>query len=280
MDVPLSSDKQDRWAYCILCVLGASARNVQNMILLRFIMAVLIAALTSGLVGGPSLSSDSPPMQRPNARQARHNTFSIVAYDPVAKEWGAGTASKVLAVGAGVPWAKAGAGALVTQSSTNPTYGTRGLKLLARGNSAAEVIKLLTDQDKDRDDRQLGIIDRQGNTAHFTGKSCDRWAGAKAGKHYVCLGNLLAGKEVVEAMALTFENASGPLAWRIMDALAAGEKAGGDKRGKQSAAILVVRAGGGNGGLDDRAIDFRVDDHRKPIGELARILDLELPREK
>ena len=212
-----------------------------------------------------------------NAVHARH-TFSIVAYDPHAKEWGVAVASKVLAVGAGVPWAKAGAGAIATQASANVTYGPRGLELLAKGKTAAEVVKLLTDADKDRDERQLAIVDAGGNVAQFTGKECDDWAGARVGKHYVCLGNLLKGKQVVEAMGAAFEKASGPLAWKLMAALEAGEKAGGDRRGKQSAAILVVRAKGGYLGLDDRAIDFRVDDHERPVQELGRILALELPR--
>ena len=175
---------------------------------------------------------------------------------------------------------QAGAGAIVTQAEANVTYGPRGLDLLAKGKSAAEVVKFLTDADKGRDNRQVGIVDAQGNPAQFTGKGCDLWAGAKAGKNHVCLGNLLKSQEVVEAMSRTFEKSKGPLAWRLMAALAAGEQAGGDKRGKQSAAILVVRAGGGYLGLDDRAIDFRVDDHQQPIRELARILALELPPPK
>ncbi len=209
----------------------------------------------------------------------RHNTFSIVACDPGRKEWGVGTASKALAVGAGVPWARAGSGAVATQASTNVSYGPRGLTLLGKGKSAAEVVKLLTDADEDRDDRQVAVVDARGNVAHFTGKGCDAWAGARTGKHFVCLGNLLRGKAVVEQMSTAFEGARGPLAWRIMTALEAGERAGGDRRGKQSAAIVVVRARGGHRAFDDRVVDLRVDDHKGPVKELARILALAVPRE-
>jgi uncharacterized Ntn-hydrolase superfamily protein len=181
-------------------------------------------------------------------------------------------------VGAGVPWAKAGAGAIATQSSTNVTYGPRGLDLLAKGKTAEEVVKLLTRDDEEREDRQVAVVDAKGRAATFTGKGCDPWHGEKRGKDHVCLGNLLKGKEVVEKMSAAFEKAKGRLAWRIMAALEAGEKAGGDKRGKQSAAIVVVRAKGGYRGLDDRAIDLRVDDHKQPVQELARILALALPR--
>jgi uncharacterized Ntn-hydrolase superfamily protein len=241
-------------------------------------LTILLVGMSAGLAGRsppPPAAADGP---RGGRAIPRCNTFSIVAYDPRRQEWGVGVASRVLAVGAGVPWARAGAGAVATQSATNVTYGPRGLDLLARGKTAAEVVKLLTDADPGRDDRQLGILDAKGNGAAFTGKGCNAWAGAKQGKHYVCLGNLLAGEQVVEDMASAFEKARGRLAWRIMAALEAGEKAGGDRRGKQSAALLVVRDRGGWGGLDDRAIDLRVDDHKQPIQELARILALRLPR--
>jgi uncharacterized Ntn-hydrolase superfamily protein len=210
--------------------------------------------------------------------RARCNTFSIVAYDPDAQEWGVGTASKVLAVGAGVPWAKAGAGAIATQSATNVTYGPRGLELLAKGKSAAEVAKLLTDRDDRRDDRQLGIVDAKGAVAHFTGKGCDAWASAKAGKHFLCLGNLLRDDKVLDAMAAAFEKAKGPLAWRMLAALEAGDQAGGDKRGKQSAAVIVARDPGADKSQGDHIVNLRVDDHDRPVRELARILALEIPR--
>src|SRR5262245_57875905 len=204
------------------------------------------------------------------------NTFSIVAYDPDKKEWGVGVASKFLAVGSVVPWAKAGVGAVATQSFANTTYGPKGLELMAEGKSAEEVAKLLTDADTGKDQRQLGLIDAKGESATFTGEKCMAWAGGKAGKHYACQGNILAGEAVVNDMAKAFEEPKGPLAWRIMAALEAADKAGGDKRGKQSAALLVVREKAGYAGYNDRMIDFRVDDHAAPIPELARILALRL----
>ena len=214
------------------------------------------------------------------APEVRVNTFSIVAYDPEAKEWGVAVASRVLAVGAVVPWARAEAGAVATQSATNVTYGSKGLELLAKGKSAEEVVKELTEADEGRDHRQLGIVDAKGKAANFTGKSCSAWAGAKSGKHYSCQGNLLAGEKVIEDMARAFEETKGPLAWRLLAAMEAGEKAGGDKRGKQSAALLVVARGRGRGGRNDRYLDFRVDDHKGPVEELARILALRLRRPK
>jgi uncharacterized Ntn-hydrolase superfamily protein len=206
------------------------------------------------------------------------NTFSIVAHDPEKKEWGIAVASKYLAVGSAVPFAKAGVGAVATQAFVNVTYGSRGLELLAEGKTAGEVIKELTEADKSKESRQVGIIDGKGNVASFTGKKCNAWAGHKAGKHYTCQGNILAGEEVITKMAEAFEKAEGPLAWRMMAALEAGDEAGGDKRGKQSAAILVVRERGGPNGFSDRLIDLRVDDHKDPIPELARILALRLGR--
>jgi uncharacterized Ntn-hydrolase superfamily protein len=199
-------------------------------------------------------------------------TFSIVAYDPEKKEWGVAVASKYLAVGSAVPFAKAGVGAIATQASVNVSYGPDGLKLLAEGKSAEEVIKALTDADPGKESRQLAVIDGKGEVASFTGSKCIAWAGLKTGKHYACQGNILAGEEVVTKMAEAFEGAKGPLAWRMMAALEAAEKAGGDKRGKQSAAILVVRDKAGPNGFGDRYLDFRVDDHDNPIPELARIL--------
>lgn len=205
-------------------------------------------------------------------------TYSIAAYDPERKEWGVAVASKYLAVGSVVPFAKAGVGAVATQSYVNTTYGTKGLELLAEGKSAEEVLKTLLEADKDRDLRQVGMVDAKGEVANHTGPKCLAWAGGKSGKHYTCQGNILAGEEVVVKMAEAFEAAKGPLAWRLMAALEAGEQAGGDKRGKQSAAILVVSEKGGAGGFNDRAVDMRVDDHEKPVQELARILALRIRR--
>lgn len=206
------------------------------------------------------------------------STYSIVAYDPVEQAWGIGVASKFLAVGHVVPWATAGVGGIATQSYANTTYGPQGLKLLQEGKTADEVIKLLTEADPQRANRQVGIVDGQGNGATFTGEKCLPWAGGQTGENYACQGNILAGPQVITEMAQAFEKSSGNLAWRIMLALEAAEAAGGDIRGRQSAALLVVKADAGYGGYNDRMIDFRVDDHEAPIIELARILSLKLPR--
>lgn len=229
----------------------------------------LVAVVTfSAAISGPA---EPPPPPAPEV-----NTFSIVAHDPDRQEWGVGVASKFLAVGAVVPWAKAGVGAIATQSFANTSYGPKGLELLAQGKSAEEVMKALTEEDKGKEQRQVGIVDAKGNAATFSGTRCQAWAGGKTGKNYTCQGNILAGEAVVNDMAKAFEESKGALAWRIMAALEAADKAGGDKRGKQSAAILVVRDKAGYGGFNDRMIDFRVDDHEKPIEELARILALRL----
>jgi uncharacterized Ntn-hydrolase superfamily protein len=206
------------------------------------------------------------------------NTFSIVAYDPDQQEWGVAVASKYLAVGSVVPWAKAGVGAVATQAQVNITLGANGLELLAKDMSAEEVIKTLGDGDKQIQVRQLGVVDAKGQAAGFTGKKCAAYAGHKTGKHYTCQGNILAGEAVIDDMVKAFEDAKGPLAWRMMAALEAADKAGGDKRGKQSAAILVVRDKRGPNGIGDRFVDLRVDDHKEPIPELARILSLRIKR--
>jgi len=231
----------------------------------------------------PLLAAAVLPLGRravPERAEMEANTFSIVAYDPVRKEWGVATASRVLAVGSAVPFARAGAGAVATQSSVNITYGPRGLELLAVGKSAEDVVKQLTEADKNKEVRQLGIVDAKGEAAFFNGSKCSKWFGAKTGKNYVCLGNLLTGEDVVADMAKAYEAAKGPLAWRLMAAMEAGDKAGGDKRGKQSAAILVVRDAGSPWGMGDRAVDLRVDDHQKPLEELARILGKQMARPK
>jgi uncharacterized Ntn-hydrolase superfamily protein len=200
------------------------------------------------------------------------DTYSIAAYDPESQQWGVATASRALAVGNCVPWARAGIGAIATQSAVNVTFGSKGLELLAEGKSAEETLKILVESDKGKELRQLAIVDGKGNVAHFSGKLCGAWFGAKVGKNYVCIGNILTGEEVVTAMAKAYEEAKGPFAWRLMAALEAGEKAGGDKRGKQAAAILVVRKESGPNGFGDRYVDLRVDDHETPVQELARVL--------
>ncbi|HZU70158.1 MAG TPA: DUF1028 domain-containing protein [Ktedonobacteraceae bacterium] len=201
-------------------------------------------------------------------------TFSIVARDPNAGELGIAVQSKFLAVGAVVPWARAGVGAIATQAWANTTYGPSGLELLARGLSAQETIARLTAADDGRANRQVGIVAVHGEPATFTGDDCFPWAGGHTGEHYACQGNILVGEETVLAMARTFEQTDGHLCDRLMAALAAGQAAGGDSRGQQSAALLIVREKGGYSGFNDRFIDLRVDDHPRPIEELQRILQL------
>ena len=201
-------------------------------------------------------------------------TFSIVAFDPETDSLGVAVQSKFLAVGAVVPWARAGVGAVATQAMANYNYGPRGLDLMSEGKSAGETVEALTGADEGRDHRQVGVVDTRGGTATFTGSECFDWAGGVTGEHYAAQGNILVGRETVGAMARTYEEAEGDLAARLLAALDAGQEAGGDSRGRQSAALLVVREGGGYGGDNDRVIDLRVDDHPDPIEELMRIRDL------
>lgn len=198
-------------------------------------------------------------------------TFSIVAADVEEGLWGVAVASKFIAVGALVPWAKAKVGAIATQAWANISFGPRGLELLSRGLSAREVLEELLSNDDMRDHRQVGIVDYQGRVAAWTGSKCFPWAGHTVGENYVALGNILQGPEVVESMAKAFETTKGDLIDKLLAALEAGDLAGGDRRGKQSAAILVVKEGGGYGGYTDRYVDLRVDDHSDPIRELKRI---------
>lgn len=205
-------------------------------------------------------------------------TFSIVArarHDSGRPEWGVAVASKFLAVGSAVPWARAGAGAVATQALANLSYGPEGLALLERGADAASVVKRLTDADEERAHRQLGVVDSSGGAATFTGAECLDWAGGATGDGYCCQGNILAGGEVVSAMACAFEGTSGDLPDRLMAALEAGDEAGGDRRGRQSAALYVVREGAGYGGTIDVAVDLRVDDHQDPVPEVLRLLRLQ-----
>jgi uncharacterized Ntn-hydrolase superfamily protein len=201
-------------------------------------------------------------------------TFSIVARDPRTGELGIAVQSKFLAVGAVVPWAKAGVGAIATQSWANTHYGSHGLALLAKGLSASGTLAQLIREDEGRASRQVGIVPVAGEPVSYTGDQCYSWAGGIVGDHYACQGNILVGQETVQAMARTFEATPGFLGDRLVTALAAGQAAGGDSRGQQSAALLVVREGGGYGGFNDRFIDLRVDDHARPIAELQRILAL------
>ncbi len=203
-------------------------------------------------------------------------TFSIVGLDPNTGEIGVAVQSKFIAVGAVVPWARAGVGAVATQSFANVGYGPRALELLGAGKPPAEVVSILTADDPGRARRQVGVLSAEGEAAQFTGDGCLGWAGGICGDGFAAQGNILAGREVVEAMAESFRASAGkaPLAQRLIDALAAGQAAGGDRRGRQSAALLVVREGWGYGGGNDRFRDLRVDDHKTPILELQRIYDL------
>ena len=204
------------------------------------------------------------------------STFSIVAYDPSRQEWGVAVQSKFLAVGAVVPWAQSGAGAVATQSYANLTYGPRGLELMRQGASAEEAIEILTGEDENKQSRQVGLVDRTGRAASFTGSECNAWAGHIIGDGFACQGNILL-PNTVEAMALRFEAAregAGELADWLVEALLAGQTAGGDRRGQQSAALLVVREYGGYGGNNDCYLDLRVDDDQQPIVKLKSLVGL------
>jgi uncharacterized Ntn-hydrolase superfamily protein len=199
-------------------------------------------------------------------------TFSIVARD--GDSFGVAVASKFLAVGALVPWARPGAGAVATQAYANISYGPQGLELLGLGRSAEEVVQILTGADAEREQRQLGVVDAAGNAASFTGSECITWAGGTIGEGYTVQGNILAGPSVVGSMAEAYERTKGDLAARLVAALGAGDGVGGDRRGRQSAALLVVSPNGGYGGTTDIVADLRVDDHKNPMRELARLLEI------
>jgi len=202
-------------------------------------------------------------------------TYSIAACDLDASQWGVATQSKFLGVGSVVPWAAPQVGAIATQSYANPRYGPDGLDLLRQGLSADEVVERLTAADEDREHRQLGIVDGQGRGATFTGSECMDWAGGRTGPCYAAQGNILVSGETVDAIVETFERTAGaPLAERLLDCLDAAQAAGGDRRGQQSAAILVVEQNGGYAALSDSIVDLRVDEHERPLEELRRIYGL------
>ena len=201
-------------------------------------------------------------------------TFSIVACDLQAGDWGGAVASKFPAVGAVVPWARAGVGAVATQSWANTSFGPRGLELMAGGADASEALRQMIDEDEGRAQRQVGVVDARGLVATYTGEGCMDWAGGHTGDGFACQGNILAGPEVVEAMAGAYEETDGDLLDRLLAAVAAGDAAGGDRRGRQSAAILVVREGGGYGGHTDRYVDLRIDDHPDAVTELAGLVEV------
>lgn len=201
-------------------------------------------------------------------------TFSIVGLDPETGEIGVAVATKNLAVGAAVVWARTAAGAIATQAQSNVEFGPSGLDLLEQGLSAQETLDRLIAGDDGRDHRQVGVIDSEGHTANWTGDECQPWAGHSAGEGYACQGNILAGPQVIDALTSAFEVAEGPLPERMMAGLEAAQAAGGDSRGRQSSAIYIAKAGGGILGRGDRYIDLRVDDHTDPIPELRRLLTL------
>ena len=247
----------------IRCLEASHRFRVSTMILI----SLLPVAVCGEAAADPAPADNCLPV----------NTFSIVAFDPQSGDLGVAVASRVLGVGSIVPWAKAGVGAIATQSQANTAYGPDGLNLLQSGNTAEQTLRRLLDADAGRADRQVGIVDGEGRVAGYTGAKCNPWAGDVQGDHYSVQGNLLTGEEVLKAMASAYEQASqasdGELADWLMAALQAAESAGGDKRGKQSAALLVVRANAGYFG-NDRYVDLRVDDHSEPVAELARLLAL------
>ena len=199
-------------------------------------------------------------------------TYSIVGCDLEARQWGVAVQSKFLAVGALCPFAEAEVGSVATQSYVNPRYGPDGLALLREGLSAEEAVERLTDADEGRAQRQLGIVDSQGRAATYTGEGCHDWAGGRTGDGYAAQGNILVGEETVAALAATFEaNAQLSLVQRLLECLVAAQAAGGDRRGQQSASVLVVERNGGYAGLSDTVVDLRVDDHERPVQELRRI---------
>jgi uncharacterized Ntn-hydrolase superfamily protein len=202
------------------------------------------------------------------------STFSIAAFDPDDRAWGLAVASRFLAAGAVVPWVSAGKGAVATQSFANTTFGPLGLELMAAGLPAAQVLQRLLKDDPDRELRQVGLVDLQGQPATFTGKDCYAWAGGLTGQHFAVQGNLLAGEAVIQAMAAGHTSTGGDLADRLLAALLAGDRAGGDRRGRQSAAIYVAREGAGYAGLNDRWLDYRVDDHPNPVPRLIELVEL------
>jgi len=201
-------------------------------------------------------------------------TYSIAACDLEAGQWGVATQSKFLAVGSVVPWAEPRVGAIATQAYANPRYGSEGLGLLREGLSAEEVVQRLTAADEGRDQRQLGVVDRQGRSASFTGAECLEWAGGRTGPCYAAQGNILVSAATVDAIAETFESSKGTLAERLLDCLDSAQAAGGDRRGQQSAALLVVEQDGGYAKLSDTIVELRVEDHELPLTELRRLYRL------
>jgi uncharacterized Ntn-hydrolase superfamily protein len=203
------------------------------------------------------------------------STYSICACDLEARQWGVAVQSRFLAVGCIVPWAEPLVGAIATQSWANPRYGPDGLALLRNGLPASEVVERLTTADESRAQRQLGVVDAEGRGATYTGEECKEWAGGRTGPGYAAQGNILVSGDTVDALAETFESTAGkPLPERLLDCLDAAQAAGGDRRGQQSAALLVVGPEQGYAGLSDVFVDLRVDDHERPLAELRRLFEI------
>ncbi len=216
-----------------------------------------------------------PDVCRFSSRPPVVATYSIAACDLETGQWGVATQSKFLAVGSVVPWAEPHVGAIATQAYANPRYGPDGLALLREGLWAEEVVERLTSADDGRDQRQLGIVDAKGGSASYTGSECIPWAGGRTGLNYAAQGNILVSGETVDAIAGTFEQSAGrPLADRLIDCLASAQEAGGDSRGQQSSALLIVEKDGGYAGLSDVVVDLRADDHERPVEELRRLYGL------
>lgn len=246
----------NRQAFWPLCCIGRRVRSGEA--------GVVLAAVLCALAFTPVSSSASEPVA----------TFSIAAYDPGTGDLGVAVQSKFFAVGSVVPFAVAGVGAVATQAQGNTSYGPRGLAMLEQGMSPDDVLAALLADDEDREHRQVGVVAADGRAAAFTGSECMDWAGHRVGADYTVQGNILVSEETVAAMARAFEETDDILAERLMRAIEAGQAAGGDSRGMQSAAILVVRKEGGYGGFNDRYCDLRVDDHEEPIAELRRLVDM------
>lgn len=240
---------------------------------------LFVRAIAGGALGLSACAPVSTPLAKATPSAAPHHwvaTYSIVAFDPKTGDLGVAVQSKFFGVGTVVPWAKAGVGAIATQALANIDYGPDGLKLLAQGKSAEEVVQALTGADSESASRQLGVVDAKGRAASFTGDQCLTFAGNRVGQNYTVQGNILASEDVLKAMAAAFEKTRAEKGTELADALVAaiqaGEDAGGDRRGRQSAALLVVRDKGGYNGKNDRFIDLRVEDHKDPTHELARLL--------
>lgn len=237
---------------------------------------LLLATVAATIATRPAGASPIDPLPS-GAPDKTIATFSCVGFDPETGDLGVIVQSKFFCVGSVVPWAKAGVGAVATQAAGNTSYGPRGLDLLASGLAPEQVVANLTGADSLRDRRQLGIVDATGRSATYTGKECMAWAGGLAGPDFAAQGNILTGEDVVSGMAAAFRETDGYLGDRLLAALEAGQAAGGDSRGMQSAALLIVREGGGYGGMNDRFCDLRVDDATDPIAELRRLYALWKP---